>query len=387
MEVKTFNQILNDKDFFNLKKLQYKYSKENIKEVIELLKETGYKNIPLKDFSGNNLVYIESLLQISMNSVKILLTPQKEKDNYGIKAMEDEIYSTLLIENITSSRNSIRNILNGFSPKNSEENRIYGMKKGLEFISNKNNKITEENLYSLYNLTVGEFLEDENKLLPNNYYRHDDVFIMGSKTEHRGLPHHKLKKYMCEFIEFINKEDDFNDLWKGVIIHFYFGYIHPYFDGNGRTARLLHLWYLVQRGYSSALYIPFSSYINEEKNKYYNSYSFIEENYSISQMIDVTPFVVYFTKNIYNKLGAIEIKENVMGKFKSMLEQGKITEKEKELWNFVLSAYGNSEFSTKQLEKDFRDVAYATVRNFVIKFEESGLLYKQKYGNRVKYKI
>ena len=36
--------------------------------------------------------------------------------------------------------------------------------------------------------------------------------------------------------------------------------------------------------------------------------------------------------------------------------------------------YGDAEFSTKQLEKDFGDAAYATIRSFVLKFEKLGLI-------------
>lgn len=64
-----------------------------------------------------------------------------------------------------------------------------------------------------------------------------------------------------------------------------------------------------------------------------------------------------------------------------------MTEKETRLWGFVLSAYGIGEFSTKQLEKDFGDAAYATIRGFVLKFEGLGLLSSVKYGPRVKYKV
>jgi hypothetical protein len=39
------------------------------------------------------------------------------------------------------------------------------------------------------------------------------------------------------------------------------------------------------------------------------------------------------------------------------------------------------------LEKDFGDAAYATIRGFVLKFEELGLLSSVKYGNRNKYQI
>ena len=67
------------------------------------------------------------------------------------------------------------------------------------------------------------------------------------------------------------------------------------------------------------------------------------------------------------------------------LAQGQITEKEAALWRFVLSAYGGAEFSTKQLERDFGNAAYATIRGFVLKFEKLGLLQSKKYGHRAKY--
>ena len=73
------------------------------------------------------------------------------------------------------------------------------------------------------------------------------------------------------------------------------------------------------------------------------------------------------------------------GVFDDALAQGQITEKEAALWRFVLSAYGSAAFSTKQLEKDFGNAAYATIRGFVLKFEKLGLLQSKKYGNRAKY--
>ena len=47
--------------------------------------------------------------------------------------------------------------------------------------------------------------------------------------------------------------------------------------------------------------------------------------------------------------------------------------------------YGDAEFSTKQLEKDFGDAAYATIRSFVLKFEKLGLITSTHYGIRMKY--
>ena len=176
-----------------------------------------------------------------------------------------------------------------------------------------------------------------------------------------------------------------NDLVKAAIIHFNLAFLHPYFDGNGRMARLLHLWYLVQNGYSSALFIPFSALINRSKRGYYKAYTLVEENAKLSGTLDVTPFLSYFISEVYDKLEHIAPAAVAQTSFQDILKSGQVTEKEQLLWNYVLSAYGTNQFSTKQLEKDFGDAAYATVRGFVLKFEQLGLLRSQKYGNRVKY--
>lgn len=384
MEAKLFVKMLSDQSVIDLKKMKYKYPEADINEFAELLKMGAYKALPLKDFNGNKLVYLENVAQVHLSAVKLLLTPQNSREIFGLKAMEDEIISTLTIENIESSRDSVRRILKGYAPSNDSENRIYGMKKGLDFIGNPDNKMTEENIYTLYQLMIGEFLEDDVKLLPGNFYRHDEVFVVGQKLEHIGLPHQKLPEFMSNLVSFVNESSMMNDLLKAALIHFYVAYLHPYFDGNGRMARMMHLWYLVQRGYSSALFVPISEYIEKSRKKYYDAYTLAERNQSISGVMDATPFLVYFIENVYNKMD-LAAPAQVTEIYTKVLEEGRITEKEQKLWYFVLSAYGNSEFSTKQLEKDFGDAAYATIRAFVLKFEEMGLLGSKKYGNRVRY--
>ena len=91
---------------------------------------------------------------------------------------------------------------------------------------------------------------------------------MGENVEHTGIGWEKLTDYMGDLIGFIQDKTPMNDLLKAALIHFYIAYLHPYFDGNGRMARLLHLWYLVQQGYSSALFIPLSEYVNKSRKGY-----------------------------------------------------------------------------------------------------------------------
>lgn len=387
MDATLFAKMLADKDIIDLKKLGYKYPKASMGEFVSLLQEGFTKELPLRDFHGNTIVFLPGVAQVQLSAAKVLLTPQDSSQVYGKKAMEDEILSTFSIEKIDTSRDSVRKILAGYAPSNEMEHRVLGMKLGLEYIADTTHPITEGNLFHLYQMVVGQFLPTEDRLLPGKYSRHDSVFVVGSQVEHTGLPWQKLPIYMAEFLDFIQGDALGNDLLQAAAIHFYLAYLHPYFDGNGRMARLLHLWFLVQRGYSSALFVPLSEYIQRTKNQYYKAFTLVEQNAALSGTVDITPFFVYFIQHVYGNLKSSLPAENSLEVFQKALAGGQVTEKEKALWQFVLSAYGTGEFSTKQLEKDFGNAAYATIRAFVMKFEQLGLLRSTSYGNRKKYRV
>ena len=387
MDAALFAKMLSDPMLVHLKKLKYKYPQANLSEFIALLQDGFYRSLPLYDFHGNPVVYLENAAQLRLSAAKILLTPQNSAQLYGTQAMEREILSTFTIEQIDTSRSSVRRILSGYAPTNEREQRIYGMKRGLEFIADPSNKINEETIYQLYQMVIGAFLPKEDQLLPGQRYRHDHVYIIGDKLEHTGLPWNKLAGYMEQLVAFIQQDSSINDLWKAALIHFYLAYLHPYFDGNGRMARLLHLWYLVQQGYSSALFVPLSEYIERSRKKYYDAFSLVEQNARISGVLDVTPFLLYFTEEVYHKLRSEQPDRVTTDTFRQALQNGKITEKEHALWQFVLTAYADQPFSTKQLEKDFGNAAYATIRGFVLKFTELGLLRATKFSTRTKYQV
>ena len=387
MDASVFANMLSDPGKLDLKKMGYKYGQENLQEFLALRKQYFYQELPLHDFDGNSMVCLDNAVQIPLSAARVLLMPQQSARLYGTRAMEEEILSTFRIEQIDTSRESVRRILSGQAPKNDEEHRIYGMKQGLEFIADRSHTIKEENLFRLYQMTIGDFLPEEDRLLPGHWYRHDGVTVVDGKTEHTGLPWQKLPAYMAELVAFDAEKTAQNDLIKAAILHFGLAYLHPYFDGNGRMARLLHLWYLVQQGYSSALFVPMSRFVEEGCTRYYKAYTQVEQNQQISGVLDVTPFLVYFAESVYYRLGEDQPQPRTLHAFEEALRQGKVTEKERALWQFVLTAYGSEGFSTKRLEKDFGDAAYATIRSFVLKFERLGLLTSVHYGNRVKYRI
>jgi Uncharacterized conserved protein len=389
MDFQVFLQMLNDKNALNYPKLKYKYGSDNLAEYISVLSENVFEPTSLIDFNGNPIVYSPTQIKIISQIAKALMQSYSG-EKYGMTAMENEIIATLSIEKIDTQRESVRRILEGFAPNSVNEEKAYGIKCGIDFISDSSHKITAENLRELYELTVNRFLEPENKLPAELNYRNDSVYVVNSvgKNVHSGIHHEKLPAYVLDLISFIHDDSDKMDqILKSAVIHFYFSYLHPYFDGNGRMARLLQLWYLVQKGYGATLFIPFSAYVNEKRTDYYKAFKTISENCEISEITDVTPFLHFYAENVFSRFAENRKTEDTLSDFKKFLSEGLVTKKEEELFYFILSNYGNADFSTKRLEKDYQDVAYATVRTFVLKFEKLGLLQSQKYGVRIRYKV
>ena len=384
MDAIKFSKMLADRHIVDFKRMKYKYP-DDFDEFVSVLKLSYYEKLPLNDFGGNPIVYLSCCTGVNLEAVKLLYTSQSSA--YGAKALEEEIIATSAIESIDFNRDSVRNIMKGLAPRDDEENRIYGLKCGFEFISRRENKITEENIYKLYMMTVGRFLEGENRLKPDKIYRHHTVYIVGNRLEHSGIDYRKLPQYMSEFVEFANADDKINDLLKAAMLHFYIAYLHPYFDGNGRMARLIHMWFFIQRGYESTLFVPLSNYIEKSRKSYYDAYTLTEANAGLTGVIDITSFLLYFTKNVYDKLKIDGAQSDALEKYQGVLSSGKVTEKEAKLWQFVLSSYPGETFTTKRLEKDFGDAAFATVRSFVLKFTDFGLLSAQKMKNKVLYRI
>ena len=80
---------------------------------------------------------------------------------------------------------------------------------------------------------------------------------------------------MDDLLSFINRSE-LHPLLKASIAHFYFVYVHPFTDGNGRTARALSLMMLLRTGYDFFRFFSISGIIAEERNGYYRSMRNVE---------------------------------------------------------------------------------------------------------------
>ena len=107
-----------------------------------------------------------------------------------------------------------------------------------------------------------------------DYYRNGPVYILKgiclTNDCFMGMDKDKIEYFMNQFFEFINSKDmedsEIDIFIKSQVMHFYFVYIHPYFDVNGRTSRTVSMWYLLNN--KNYPYVIFNRAISFAKSEY-----------------------------------------------------------------------------------------------------------------------
>lgn len=114
---------------------------------------------------------------------------------------------------------------------------------------------------------------------------------------------------------FINTQDDIDPLIKLALIHYQFEAIHPFFDGNGRTGRIILLLYLKLCGLMDIPALYLSSYILKNKNEYYiNLRNVTEKNNWQSWILYMLDMIEVTSRNGRNRIEKIEKLMQSMGK-------------------------------------------------------------------------
>jgi Fic family protein len=81
--------------------------------------------------------------------------------------------------------------------------------------------------------------------------------------------HERILELMKNYEAYLNEEDDLSPLIKMAVQHYQFESIHPFYDGNGRTGRIINILYLIMHGLIDSPILYLSNYIIRNKSDYY----------------------------------------------------------------------------------------------------------------------
>jgi len=264
--------------------------------------------------------------------------------------MEEAIASSQ-IEGAVTTREVAKEMLEKSQPpKNKSEQMIVNNYNTMKWIvENKNIEMSENFLLKIHKIITTQTLnnyEDEGHLR-----RNDDIKIFDEKNEIFYTPPEQkhLATLIKDFVAFANdKNEDYvfiHPIIKGIILHFLIGYIHPFADGNGRTARTIFYWYLIRKGYWLIEYMSVSRIILRAKAKYARAYLFTEYDDN-----DLTYFILYNIKCISVSLDELKL-----------YIQNKTDEKKQ-----VLSLIKNTDFNERQIVL-IKDILVDKTKYFTVK--------------------
>lgn len=205
--------------------------------------------------------------------------------------MEEAISSSQLEGAATTSRVAMELLAVGREPRNEDESMIMGNWRLMQHITAMGDgPLTRADILHMHHIACSG-INDE-KYRPGEIRSNNDVFVAGRDGEiiHQPPDYTALNGMLdalCAEVEFL-EEQGTHPLLVACILHFAIGYIHPFNDGNGRTARGLFYHHLIRRGYHAFRYISISKLLKAAAVKYGMSYL-----YSETDQLDLTYFVQF----------------------------------------------------------------------------------------------
>ena len=231
--------------------------------------------------------------QLRANSI----IPEGEKKKHLINSIMEEAIASSQIEGAVTTREKALDMLKkNKKPKTKSDQMILNNFITIRYIvENKDKILTKETLLEIHKLITNKTLDNQNDA--GKYREHNKVNVVdvvAGEVVHIPPDYKNIEVLMNNLFDFfnINNEKKFiHPVIKACIIHFMIGYIHPFTDGNGRTARALFYWYLLKNGYWLTEYLSISRLIAKSKSQYASAYLYSEIDGN-----DITYFINYKLK-------------------------------------------------------------------------------------------
>lgn len=254
----------------------------------------------------------------------------------------EEVKSTNDIEGVHSTKKEIREII---EKKGTHYHRLQSVvHQYLELLGEEEIKFdTCQDIRNFYDDFTHQEITQENpqNRLDGSLFRKEPVQIQAAtgKTIHQGLyPESRIIEALDQALRILHSEE-YPLLIRLALFHYFFVYIHPFYDGNGRTDRFITSYFL-SRKFHRLLAVRLSIYIKRNQSRYYHM---LEEADSEKNRGDMTPFVMGFLEILIGStedtIGVLSRKNEQMRKYESRIDAFQLKDKLlKEIYITLLQA-------------------------------------------------
>lgn len=344
--------------FISLTKYFYQHTQEEYEtEYIRRLEApfTVHFNIPIHQYNRTSaypafLCYTGEILRLVEKFYKtyeqflytVNTVPPVVLYQFTRLSIVEEVKSTNDIEGVRSTKKEIREII---EKKGTHYHRLQSVvHQYLELLGEEEIKFdTCQDIRNFYDDFTHQEITRENpqNRLDGSLFRKEPVQIEAAtgKTIHQGLyPESRIIEALDQALRILHSEE-YPLLIRLALFHYFFVYIHPFYDGNGRTDRFITSYFL-SRQFHRLLAVRLSIYIKRNKSRYYHM---LEEADSERNRGDMTPFVMGFLEILIGStedtIGVLSRKNEQMRKYESRIDAFQLQDKLlKEIYITLLQA-------------------------------------------------
>ena len=344
--------------FISLTKYFYQHTQEEYEtEYIRRLEApfTVHFNIPIHQYNRKNaypafLCYTGEILRLVEKFYKtyeqflytVNTVPPVVLYQFTRLSIVEEVKSTNDIEGVHSTKKEIREII---EKKGTHYLRLQCVvHQYLELLGEEEIKFdTCQDIRNFYDDFTHQEITQENpqNRLDGSLFRKEPVQIEAAtgKTIHQGLyPESRIIEALDQALRILHSEE-YPLLIRLALFHYFFVYIHPFYDGNGRTDRFITSYFL-SRQFHRLLAVRLSIYIKRNQSRYYHM---LEEADSERNRGDMTPFVMGFLEILIGStedtIGVLSRKNEQMRKYESRIDAFQLQDKLlKEIYITLLQA-------------------------------------------------
>lgn len=278
--------------------------------VTKLARASLQRTLPLVDANGRRFTYalpdeaLKAIEEVSRQLSGRIGAPEQvtnpaTRDRYVVSSLMEEAISSSQLEGASTTRAAAKDLIrSGRSPRDKSERMVFNNYLAMRRIGElRETRITIDLLLELHRLVTDDTLDTPDAAgrfqLPDEervgvYY--DDKLVYQPPAA--DLLPARLER-LCAFVNDELGGPYVPGVVRAIIAHFMLGYEHPFQDGNGRTARALFYWIMLQQGSWLTEFISISRLLNNAPAQYARSFLHTELDDN-----DLTYFILYQLKVI-----------------------------------------------------------------------------------------
>ncbi|MFQ5732149.1 MAG: Fic family protein [Planctomycetaceae bacterium] len=309
-----------------------------------------------------------------------------DDEKYLVGSLMEEAIASSQLEGASTTREAAKRMLQmNKKPKDRSEQMILNNYRAIQEIRDlKSARLTKSLLCHLQGVITEDTLDNPDHC--GRFRNNDDDPIVVSdnygEVLHTPPPPDQIEWRFQELCDFVNKKSNpfIHPVIKAIVLHFALGFLHPFNDGNGRTARAMFYWFMLKRGYWMFEYLPISRIFLNAPVKYANAYLFTETDSG-----DLTYFTNYHLGVIRRAIS--ELQEYMDAQQRELKAVSNILDKYPGLNHRQITLVSDALKSTAPMytvaqHAGKANVTKATARTDLNKLVDLGLFTKQQNGKR-----